>query len=189
MTSASAPAPADPVAESAWWLLLALGIITIGFGVAVLVWPAATLLVLAVLFGFWLIVAGVLRLVAAFAEKSLSTGWRVFHGVLGVLLVGAGISALTNLVASLGALVFVVGFFFIVDGVDDLLRAITGRTSGSRGWLAFVGVLGIVAGAIVLSRPGVGLATLVLLVGWLLIGLGVLRIIAALALRRLTTAA
>lgn len=168
----------------AWGLLLVLGLFTTVFGVMVLVWPGATLVVLAVMFGLWLIFAGILRLVFALADRSLSMGWRVAHIVLGVLLLGAGISAVSNLVRSLGALVFLAGFLLILDGVDDLMRALRNDTEGSRGWLGFTGVVGVVAGGIVLARPGIGLATLVIVLAASLIALGVARIVAALALRK-----
>lgn len=51
---AEAPPAAETPTESVaaiWWVLLATGILTMLAGIAVLVWPGATLLVIAVLFG------------------------------------------------------------------------------------------------------------------------------------------
>lgn len=175
--------------QPTWWLLLALGIMTVITGIFVLAWPGATLLVLAVLFGFWLIAAGVLRLIAALAEKSLSLGWRVVHILIGVLLIGAGIGALSNLFTSLASLVFLAGFLLILDGADDLVRAVRNDSQTSRGWLVATGVLGVIAGGVVLSRPAVGLFTLVVVLGAMLLMLGVTRIAAALSLRQLLKAA
>lgn len=191
-TSATSPGSdpdASPVLQRLWWALLALGVLTIGFGIAVLVWPVATLAVAAVLFGLWLLTAGVVRLVWSLLSSQLSFGWRLVNIVLGILLIGAGIGSLTNLVRSLATLVFVMGFFIVVDGVGDLLQAIGNQTDASRGWLVFTGLVGIIAGGVILSRPGVGLVALVLVTGWMLILVGVGRIVAALALRRLATAA
>lgn len=185
----TAPPQAGGAGDIAWGLLLALGIVTTLFGIMVLIRPGATLVVLAVMFGLWLIVAGVLRLVFALADRSLSMGWRIVHILLGVLLLGAGISAVGDLLTSLGALVFVAGFLFILEGVDDLMRAFRNDTEGSRAWLGFTGALGIVAGGIVLARPGIGLATLVIVLGASLIALGVARIAASLVLRKSLAAA
>jgi uncharacterized membrane protein HdeD (DUF308 family) len=102
-----------------------------------------------------------------------------------VLLIIGGVAALGNLVASLGALVFLVGFWFIVDGIDDLIIAFTGVGERGRVWPAISGLIGVVAGVVVLSRPGVGLVTLVVVVGVSLIVLGIARIAAAFALRSL----
>jgi uncharacterized membrane protein HdeD (DUF308 family) len=65
--------------------MLAFGILTIAAGICALVWPGITLLAAAIVFGVQLIVAGVYRLVAAFAVPVESTGTRVMLGVLGVL--------------------------------------------------------------------------------------------------------
>lgn len=198
-STAPSPEPTRPALEldelqreligTAWWLLLALGIITTGAGIAVFVWPGATLVVLAVLFGIWLVLAGVLRLVGAIAEKRLTTGWRVLHGVVGAALIAAGISSLANLLTSLSTLVLVIGIFLMIDGIDDLLRAFSGHGTGSRWWLVISGLLGVGAGVLIVSRPGIGVVTLVLLVGVSLLLLGITRIVGAFALRSLAQAA
>jgi uncharacterized membrane protein HdeD (DUF308 family) len=169
---------------TAWKLLLALGIMTLLLGAAVLFWPEATLLVLAVLFGFWLILGGVLRVIGAVGDKLLPTGLRVLYGALGVALVVAGGYALVNPDQSLGALLFLIGFFFIVDGIYDVIAAVTNRVLvGSRWWVALSGALGILAGFILLTRPNVGLVVLVALTGAMLLMLGLVRVMGALALR------
>ncbi len=57
-----------------WGWLLAYGIVTLAAGIATLVWPNVTLLVIAVLFGVQLIVSGIFRLVAAFAIDEAGAG-------------------------------------------------------------------------------------------------------------------
>jgi uncharacterized membrane protein HdeD (DUF308 family) len=63
-----------------------LGLITLLAGVTVLAWPGPTLLVLTVFFGLRLVVAGVLRFVAAFAADELTGGTRALLAVLGIWL-------------------------------------------------------------------------------------------------------
>ena len=60
--------PADMIARLGrnWGWVLAYGIITLAAGVAVLVWPSETLLVIAVLFGIQLIVGVMLTALDAF---------------------------------------------------------------------------------------------------------------------------
>jgi uncharacterized membrane protein HdeD (DUF308 family) len=55
-----------------WGWVLSFGIITLLAGILVLAWPGATLLVIAVLFGVQLIVAGIFRFVAAFRLRGLA---------------------------------------------------------------------------------------------------------------------
>jgi uncharacterized membrane protein HdeD (DUF308 family) len=181
----AAETPADTVGV-VWWVLLATGILTMLAGIAVLVWPGATLLVIAVLFGVWLVGSGIVRLIAAFADKRLSTFARVLEGLVGAVLVIAGVGALGNVVRSLATLILVIGVLFIIDGIGDLAHALSNR-HGSRAWPAVTGLVAIAAGLVILSRPGVGLVTLVAVLSALLVLLGIARISAAFALRRLGT--
>jgi uncharacterized membrane protein HdeD (DUF308 family) len=47
--------------------------LSILLGVAVFVWPQATLAVVAELFGLWLLISGIIRLVMAFARTGAGT--------------------------------------------------------------------------------------------------------------------
>src|SRR5260221_13216829 len=78
--------PAELVARGGrhWGWLLAFGIITVGIGIAALVWPGRTLEVVAVLFGIQLIVLGIFRFAAAFATDDLTGGTRVLYALIGV---------------------------------------------------------------------------------------------------------
>ena len=53
-----------------WGLVLAYGMITLGFGIALVVWPHASVTVFAVLLAIQLIIAGIFRI----APRSRSTG-------------------------------------------------------------------------------------------------------------------
>jgi uncharacterized membrane protein HdeD (DUF308 family) len=98
----------------------------------------------------------------------------VLRVVIGILAVLAGLIAIVRPGASVLALLLVVGFWFILTGVGDLLRGIT--ESGWR-WLSIVpGLIGIAAGIIVLSDPDIGLRTLAILAGILFIIRGVFEI-------------
>jgi uncharacterized membrane protein HdeD (DUF308 family) len=75
---------ADPVATISrigrhWGWLLAFGTLTVALGICAVVWPAITLLAAAIVFGVQLIVAGIYRLVAAFASDDTSGATRVLR--------------------------------------------------------------------------------------------------------------
>lgn len=86
-------------------------------------------------------------------------GWVMASGILGVLL---GILALVYPgIAILGA-AFVLGIGLIVQGIIEIgvaFRAETG-TAG-RGWLGAFGVIALIAGILVVFRPGGGVLVLV----------------------------
>jgi uncharacterized membrane protein HdeD (DUF308 family) len=101
-------APSPVVLERGF--VIASAISAIALGVAALVWPGATLITVALLFGAYLVVSGIFRLVIAVTSDALSTGVRWLVGILGALIIVAGIIALNNLAQSLLVLAFVIGF-------------------------------------------------------------------------------
>lgn len=169
--AATTAAPSPVVLERG--LVIASAISAIALGVAALVWPGATLVTVALLFGASLVVTGIFRLVVAFTSDSLTAGVRWAIGILGVLTVVAGIIALNNLAGSLLVLAFVIGFGWIFDGVAAIAGGITGRTALPR-WLAVLsGIISIIGGFVVFTIPGVAIAVFVIFGGWILIAIGV----------------
>ena len=164
-------APSPVVLERGF--VIATAISAIALGVAALVWPGATLVTVALLFGAYLVVSGIFRLVIAFTSDSLSTGIRWFVGIMGVLIIIAGIIALNNLAQSLLVLAFVIGFGWIFDGIAAIAAGFTGRTALPR-WLSIVsGVISIIGGIVIFTIPGVAIAVFVIFGGWMLIAIGI----------------
>lgn len=172
-----------------WGWALTFGIITVLAGIAVLVWPGRTLVVIAVLFGIQLIVTGIFRFVAAFAIDDLSGGSRVLMALLGVLSLIIGLYALRHVLITVLALGLLLGIYWVVSGAVELFTALSHRDMPSRGWAVFVGVLSILAGIVLLAYPGLSLLTLAVLVSvWLLI-FGIMEISLAFRVRSLGHAA
>ena len=185
MTENLRPDPADTLARvgRSWGWILAFGLITLLAGVAVLVWPGRTLIVVAVLFGIQLIVAGIFRFVAAFATDDLTGGTRVLFAVLGVLSLIIGLYAVRHAYVTLLALALLLGIFWIINGATELFMALSHRGMPNRGWTGVLGVISIIAGIIVLAYPGISLVTLAIVLSiWLLV-FGVMEIALAFRIR------
>jgi uncharacterized membrane protein HdeD (DUF308 family) len=165
-----------------WGWILAFGVITLATGIAVLIWPGRTLLVVAVLFGVQLIVTGIFRFGAAFAADE-SGAQRVLLALLGVFSLIVGLYAVRHIFITLLALGLLLGIFWVVSGTIELFNAIQHRTMGSRAWTALMGVLSIVAGLVLLASPGLSLLTLAILLSVWLVVLGLMEITAAFRLR------
>lgn len=86
-------------------------------------------------------------------------GWVMASGILGVLL---GILALVYPgIAILGA-AFVLGIGLIVQGIIEIVVAFRAETgTAGRGWLGAFGVIALIAGILVVFRPGGGVLVLV----------------------------
>ena len=170
-----------------WGWVFAYGLLTVLAGVAVLVWPSETLMVLAVLFGIQLIITGIFRFVAALATDDLTGGTRVLLALLGVLSIIIGLWAVRHALITLLALTVFLGIFWIVNGVIDVFAALAHREMPGRGWSVVMGILSAIAGILVLAYPGLTLFGLALILGiWLLI-FGIMEIIGSFRIRSLAS--
>jgi uncharacterized membrane protein HdeD (DUF308 family) len=170
-----------------WGWVLAFGIITFLIGIAALVWPDRTLVVVAVLFGIQLIVMGIFRFAAAFAAEDVTGGTRVLYALLGVLSLIIGLYAVRHVLVTLLALALLLGIFWIVSGAVELFTALSQREMPYRGWNVVMGIISVLAGIVLLVYPGISLVVLAVLVSvWLLI-FGIMQISLAFRIRSLTT--
>jgi uncharacterized membrane protein HdeD (DUF308 family) len=168
-----------------WWLLLARGIVSVIFGVLAFVWPGITLLALTLLYGAYAFLDGALCLTAAVtgsSDKSTSTGWLLFVGILGVA-VGVltfawpGLSAFT--------LVTLIGAWALMIGIFEIVGAIRLRKEIEDEWLLILsGAISVLFGLAILLSPGAGALALVWAIGAYAIAAGVLMAGFALRLRR-----
>lgn len=95
------------------WMEILLGVLAIAGGIAVLLAPYAGAWSLVWALGFWLIVSGVFQIVAAM-QSSIDKGWRLFLGVLDIVL-GAFL-VFADPASSLLYLAAIVGISFIFRG-------------------------------------------------------------------------
>ncbi|NLT07037.1 MAG: hypothetical protein GXY03_12100 [Solirubrobacterales bacterium] len=165
-----------------WWLVVLLGLLSIVVGVLALAYPDVTLLALGLFFGINLLIAGALW-VAVGANEDSGGGGRALRLIVGFLAILAGLVCLVRPGASVLALLLAVAFWFVMVGVADLARAIS--EPQGRALSAFLGLIGIAAGIVLVADPDIGLTTLALLAGIAFIVRGTVEVIAGIALRRL----
>ncbi len=84
---------------------------------------------------------------------------------------------------SLVTLILLYGIFALADGILAIVAAIRGGSQGSRWWLALVGVIGIAAGVVTLSWPGIsGIVLLFCIAAWAVVT-GVMQVVGAFVAR------
>jgi len=171
-----------------WGLHLFNGAVMFLIGIAILVWPGASLVVVSWLFAITLLVNGFVQILRAFADDDATGGQRVLFGLLGALSLLAGVLCLRSPLQTLAAIALLIGSWWIVSGVLGLIGAARGDTEGSRGWAAVLGLLSIVAGFVVLLQPGMSLAVLEVTLGITLIVLGIVVMIDAVVRRSRSSA-
>ncbi|POH65422.1 MULTISPECIES: HdeD family acid-resistance protein [Cryobacterium] len=151
-------------------------VVAIAIGAILLVWTEATLTVIAVLFGLYFVISGVVRIARGVASTGSAAGGRVLNIVLGVLVLILGILALRNPEGSLAVLGLVVGIVWIVEGVAALVEY---TTDSSRWPGILLGVVGVLAGLIVLFAPVQTIGVLVTIGGIMLIISGLVQLVRA----------
>ncbi len=82
------------------------------------------------------------------------------------------------------SLILVYGIYAVADGVIALMAACTGGTIAPRWWLVLSGLLGLVAGGLALTYPGLTAVVLVTLIGAWCILHGLFEVIGAVQLRK-----
>jgi uncharacterized membrane protein HdeD (DUF308 family) len=182
--TAGTATPGGPVPVGRyWWVPLVAGILSIGFGLAALVWPGPTLLVVAIIVGAYLAAWGVMAIVRAIGGgEDTPPMLRVLLALIGILSVLAGLLALVRPEESVLAIAWIVGFWWVLVGVLEFAQGLVIRER--RGANLALGALGIAAGAIILAQPEIGLITLVWIVGIGLIVQGGIEVVAGWALRQ-----
>jgi uncharacterized membrane protein HdeD (DUF308 family) len=106
------------------------GLLGIGAGIALLVWPGRGLYVLAVFIGAWIVVSGVLHIVGAFANRQAPYWWLVL--ILGVIETPLGIWAMRRPGLTLAVLITLIGAWAIVAGIWEIVIAFEVRNVAKR---------------------------------------------------------
>jgi uncharacterized membrane protein HdeD (DUF308 family) len=165
-----------------WGLVVLMGVLSIVLGLLAILFPGATLLTVGIYFAAWLFVSGVFSLIGSFSRDG-DTASRVLMAILGVLSVIVGFALLRQPFQSIEVFIFVLGVFWLAQGIMTFVAAFA--HSQGRNLRLLSGILGIVAGIIVLSYPMTSAVTLALVGGVWLVILGATQVYAGLQLRSL----
>jgi uncharacterized membrane protein HdeD (DUF308 family) len=180
--------PGDVLVElgRSWWVLLVLGLVTLVAGIGTIVWPGRTIVVVAILIGIQFLVSGVVRLVGAFALEG--EGHRAWDVIVGLGSVVVGILCLRDVFQTIAALTLIIGIMWVVQGIAEFFGGVAGL-SRHRGLTILMGILGFVAGVVVLAYPITSVLALAWVLGVWLTAYGIMQIAAAFSVRRLATVA
>ena len=168
-----------------WKSVLSLGILTVILGAAVLVWPGQSIVAAGILFVVYLLVSGVAQVIAAFTVNSPAAS-RVMLFISGALSIGLGVFALRdyNDGAPVWLLALWIGVGFVFQGVSETALAVSFKELPERGWYIFLGVLTVVAGAVMLVWPISSIVVLSIIAGVWLVVIGTTEMVWAVNARR-----
>jgi uncharacterized membrane protein HdeD (DUF308 family) len=170
---------------SRWWLLALRGAAAVLFGILALFWPHVTLLVLAILFGAYVLVEGIVEVTTTIARPGpwADRGPLVVFGVLGI---AVGLITWTWPGITVLVLLWLVAAWAIVTGVLEIAAAIRLRREITNEWLMGAsGALSVLLGLILLFRTGAGAVAVAWLIGLFALVWGLVLLGLAFRLRRL----
>jgi uncharacterized membrane protein HdeD (DUF308 family) len=170
-----------------WWLLLLRGILFLLFGVIAILWPAITFITLAFVFALFVIFSGISNLIHGVMGIQHSTKYWFLLIIIGIFEIAVGAYAFNNPLINIAALVLLIGFTFIIRGIFETIAAFEDMYGKSHKiLLAIGGVLGIIAGIIVLRYPVVGTLAFTWVLGFYAVITGSILIGIAMTVKEIT---
>ena len=168
---------------SLWWLLSLFGVAALGVGIFFVVSPHETLSTFTAIAGIFVLIDGVIAIVASIFGSGEGRGLLALIGVLSAI---AGLILIKKPFETLVVFTLIVGVWFVVAGIVRVVSAFASRDA--RGANIVIALLDLTAGAVILAWPDLGLATLAVIIGIVLIVRGGLFIAAGWQLRTLDRA-
>ena len=148
-----------------WWVLLLRGAFAILFGIVALTYPGITLGSLVLYFAAFAFVDGISNVFHAFFGREENESWWVllFEGLLGIAfgVITFQAPGITTLM-----LLLYIGFWAMATGVLRIILAVRLRHEiTGEWWMALGGLVSILFGLSMVSRPGAGALAVLTVIG------------------------
>lgn len=162
-----------------WESTLVSGVLTVILGAVLLFWSPLTIVVVLVFFGAYLLVSGVAQVVFAFSLHASGDGRTVLFvsGAVSLVLAVLAFSLLSFRVVELLMPTILIAVGFILRGGATTVLAIRDPKLPARGPIITFGVIGVVAGILVLAIPFDSLGLMTAVVCLCLMSTGVMEIV------------
>src|SRR5215469_7120598 len=164
--------------------LIGIGVLAVIVGIIAIAWPGVTILALVILFAIYAFMDAGLQTMRAFSSHS--AGPVLGHLLLALIGLAAGVFAIAWPAPTAFVLVIVVAAWALFGGFAEIFAAFqTGESAGLRALLIVSGLVSVLFGVLLFSRPGVGAVTLALLLGLYALIYGFSQITAGVQMRQL----
>lgn len=118
----------------AWWVVLVIGILLVVGGFVYWMWPAAGYAVASQIFGWLLVLTGIVQLcVSAGVNRPRGWGWWLAGGVIDLFI---GFMLVRSIILSEIVFPYFIGFIFFVWGIGAIFSSIAQRQR--RGWWLYL---------------------------------------------------
>lgn len=108
-----------------WWIVLLVGVLMVISGFAYWFWPVQGYAVASIIFGWLLVLAGIVQLcVSAGADRPTGWGWWLFGGVIDLFI---GFMLVRSVVLSEAVLPYFLAIIFMFWGISAIFGSGSGR--------------------------------------------------------------
>jgi uncharacterized membrane protein HdeD (DUF308 family) len=168
---------------SGGWIAWAV-LLLIGFRFLAITFPPGTSLGVVVILAWLILFSGASEFIHAFQSGGAgSIAWKLLVAVVYLI---AGVYFLLHPLMGLASLTLALAFFFIAEGVMDLIAYSRNYSAEGSGWILFYGIVTLILGLMVwMYWPSSSGWVIGNLVGISMILTGVTRLMISLAVRRL----
>ena len=169
------------IARNWGWVLLR-GVVGIAVGLFALVFPAATIGALVIIFAVCAVVDGVAAVVQSIRamRRDQSWAWLLFQGLVSL---GAAAVALSMPLVAIKVFLFIMAFWAILCGIALIVAAFKLPIDHGRWWLAIGGGLSILWDVLLVMQPVIGALVLAVWFGVYTMVFGILFTLLAFMLR------
>lgn len=166
------------------WTLGINGLLSIAFGVVILIWPGISLEALTIVFGAFAAANGVVTLGMVLGGTiKQGRGWLVLSSLLGIAF---GVVAFVWTDMSALALLYVIGAYAVVIGIGLVGGAFSfPLDNGDRAMLVLAGLVAILFGIVMFAKPGDGALVLLALIAAFALVSGAAELVVAVGGKRL----
>lgn len=166
-----------------WWAVALRGAVSVAFGAIAFVQPGVALATLTILFAAYMLVDGVVAIVAGVRAAQHHERWGTFilEGIVDILV---GIVAFLWPVSAVLAFVYLVAGWALVSGIVMMVAAFRLHVSHGRLLLGLAGLVSVLFGIAVAAAPLAGAITLALWIGAYAVVFGITLIVLGFRLRR-----
>lgn len=144
-----------------WWLFLIRGILAVALGIVMPLVPGAAIFTLAILFGAYALLDGVVAIATAIRIRHGGTNvvWLIVEGVLGIVV---GILTFAYPGLTVLGLVYLFAWWAILSGAAAIANAVRFRAVVPNEVLTIaLGLLSILAGVAIFFLPAAGVLAIV----------------------------
>lgn len=169
-----------------WWVVLLSGILYVVLAFLLMFSPIASYITLSILFSVFMFVTGLFEIIFAVSNRKQiqNWGWNLVTGIIDFVI---GIILVSNPGLGMAVIPILIAFWLMFHGLQTISFSIDFKQFGSKqwGWYLVLGILTILFSVLIIWQPGVGALSLVYLLSFTLLSVGIFKIISSLDFRHL----